>query len=92
MSSSKLGCLVLDSAYANDTTITYLAKQYGFTAAYHRLYCGLDIHDLIGQKVTFDKNLDSYGKHETKEISSAEWHKGGTLGVLIDITNYIDTP
>jgi hypothetical protein len=30
----RLGCFVLNNAYANDTAVTYLTRQYGFTAAY----------------------------------------------------------
>ncbi|KAH7563658.1 hypothetical protein BM1_00705 [Bipolaris maydis] len=96
ISLSKLGCFVLDNAYTNDTAVTYLAGQYGFTAAYHRLRCGPHTLNLIGQAIIFGKDPDSYDndaeEHEAEEILIADWRKNGPLGVLIDVINYINTP
>lgn len=96
VSSSKLGCFVLDNAYANDTAVTYLAGQYGFTATYHRLRCGPHTLNLIGQAVIFGKDPHSYNndaeEHEEEETLMADWRKDGPLGVLIDVINYINTP
>lgn len=94
ISSSKLGYFVLDNAYANDTAVTYLAGQYGFTAAQHRLRCGSHTLNLIGQAVMVGKDPDSYDndaeEHEEEETLMADWRKDGPLGVLVNVINYIN--
>jgi len=47
----KLGYFVLDNASNNNTTITTLAEEMGFSAAEKRLSCGPHTYNLIGQNL-----------------------------------------
>ena len=96
ISSEKLGYFVLDNASSNDVAVEYLARLYGFTAAWHRLRCGPHTINLVGQTVMFGKDKDAYDnspRYEREEEQfMADWRRQGPLGVFLDIVNYIGTP
>jgi hypothetical protein len=92
----KLGYFVLDNAYNNNTTITTLALEMGFDALEKRLSCGPHTFNLIGQRILWGEDKESYDNNKSEAADEAEnmatWHGNGPLGVLLDVIKYIKTP
>jgi hypothetical protein len=92
----KLGYFVLNNAASKDTAIAALARLNGFIPSHRRLRCGPHTLNLVGQAIIFGKDKAAYDntveEHNTEEEFMDEWRKGGPLGVLIDVINYIKTP
>ena len=64
--SHRLGCFVLDNAYANDTAVGLSADMYSFNAHDCCLRCGPHILNLVGQQVIFGRDKDAYQNNVTE--------------------------
>jgi hypothetical protein len=81
-------------------TVKHRLETYGIfpskNAAHPHLLCGLYTLNLIGQAIIFGKNKEAYNnaaeEHASEQAFMAQWRRDGSLGVLIDVINYIKTP
>ncbi|KAK1912669.1 hypothetical protein P3342_004605 [Pyrenophora teres f. teres] len=97
ISERTLGYFVLDNASNNDTAVAAIAHELNFNPIHRRLRCGPHTINLIGQRLLWGRDADSYNNEGVDELADEaafikEWRKHGPLGVLLDIVNYIHTP
>jgi hypothetical protein len=96
ISSTRLGCFVLDNAAANDRAISCLAGTLDFDAQHHRLRCAPHTLNLVGQMVMQGIDSDAYDNSSNATVDETQylqdWRSEGPLGVLVDIINYVQTP
>lgn len=96
ITSERLGCIVTDNAFNNDTAIDDLGQRFNFTPKHRRMRCSCHILNLGAQCILFGRDKDSFensdDNYKEEEAHLAEWRKYGAIAVLIDLINSINTP